>query len=290
MSNNVITLPQFDEMLAVYLEYGDIFNKGMSKFEQLCSEGIPISFDETDRIFQEHESTLIDGKYVQFGDKLRDVLGDIFEKHGLTDVWKDGKVYIRIGSDWDFQADRVYYMNCILGAPANRLTTTGKFNANELEKYLLRVYRVSSVNELTQEDCDAFIKLINNLVNEFKASLKSLEESAIAAREDVEKCVKDMVNICAKHMYGVYCELYDTTYFMVKCMVDMNAPIGNKSAKNVMSELCNGNFDEWYYGEISNGNSVVKLLDLHDYVKPLYQDALNDMISDLNVDGAEYEL
>lgn len=57
-----------------------------------------------------------------------------------------------------------------------------------------------------------------------------------------------------------------------------------------MSELCNGNFDEWYYGEISNGNSVVKLLDLHDYVKPLYQDALNDMIGDLNVDGAEYEL
>lgn len=61
MSNNVITLPQFDEMLAVYLEYGDIFNNGMIKFEQLCSDGIPIDFDETDRIFQEHESTLIDG-------------------------------------------------------------------------------------------------------------------------------------------------------------------------------------------------------------------------------------
>lgn len=93
MSNGVIILPQFDEMLAVYLEYGDMFNKGMSKFEQLCSDGIPISFDETDRIFQEHESTLIDGKYVQFGDKLRDVLGEILEKHGLTDVWRDGKVY-----------------------------------------------------------------------------------------------------------------------------------------------------------------------------------------------------
>lgn len=289
MSNGVITLPQFDEMLAVYLEYGDIFNKGMSKFEHLCSEGIPISFDETDRIFQEHESTLIDGKYIQFGDKLHDVLGEILEKHGLTDVWKDGKVYIRISSDWDFQADRVYYMNYILGAPANRLTTTGEFNSDELEKYLLRAHRVSSVNELTQEDCDAFIKLINNLINEFKASLKSLEESAVAAREDVEKCVKDIVNICAKHMYGVYCELYDTTYFMVKCMVDMNAPIGNKSAKDVMSELCNGNFDEWYYGEVENGNSVVKLLDLHDYVKPLYQDALNDMISDLNIGGLEYE-
>lgn len=289
MSNNVITLPQFDEMLAVYLEYGDIFNNGMIKFEQLCSDGIPIDFDETDRIFQEHESTLIDGKYIQFGDKLHDVLGEILEKHGLTDVWKDGKVYIRISSDWDFQADRVYYMNYILGAPANRLTTTSKFNSDELEKYLLRAYRVSSVNELTQEDCDAFIKLINNLINEFKASLKSLEESAIAANEDVKNCVKDMVNICAKHMYGVYCELYDTTYFMVKCMVDMNAPIGNKSAKDVMSELCNGNFDEWYYGEISNGNSVVKLLDLHDYVKPLYQDALNDMISDLNIGGLEYE-
>lgn len=290
MSNNVITLPQFDEMLAVYLEYGDIFNNGMIKFEQLCSDGIPIDFDETDRIFQEHESTLIDGKYIQFGDKLHDVLGEILEKHGLTDVWRDGKVYIRISSDWDFQADRVYYMNCILGAPANRLTTTGKFNSDELEKYLLRAYRVSSVNELTQDDCDAFIKLINNLINEFKASLKSLEESAVAARDDVEKCVKDMVNICAKHMYGVYCELYDTTYFMVKCMVDMNAPIGNKSAKDVMSALCNGNFDEWYYGEIAKGNSVVKLLDSHDYVKPLYQDTLNDMISDLNVDGVDYEL
>lgn len=290
MSNGVITLPQFDDMLAVYLEYGDIFNNGMRKFEQLCSEGIPISFDKTDRIFQEHESTLIDGKYIQFGDKLRDVLGEILEKHGLTDVWKDGKVYIRISSDWDFQEDRVYYMNCVLGTPANRLTTTGKFNSDELEKYLLHVYRVSSVDELTQEDCDAFIKLINNLINEFKASLKSLEESAVAAREDVEKCVKDIVNICAKHMYGVYCELYDTTCFMVKCMVDMNAPIGNKSARDVMSELCNGNFDEWYYGEIANGNSVVKLIDLHDYVKPLYQDALNDMISDLHVDGDYYEL
>ena len=87
-------------------------------------------------------------------------------------MWRDGKVYIRISSDWDFQEDRVYYMNCILGAPSNRLTTTGKFNSDELEKYLLRVYRVSNVNELTQEDCDAFIKLINNLINEFKASLK----------------------------------------------------------------------------------------------------------------------
>ena len=90
-------------------------------------------------------------------------------------------------------------------------------------------------------------------------------------------------------MYGVYCELYDTTYFMVKCMVDMNAPIGSKSAKEVMDELRNGNFDEWYYGEVENGNSVVKLLDLHDYVKPSYQDALNDMISDLNIGGLEYE-
>ena len=76
---------------------------------------------------------------------------------------------------------------------------------------------------------------------------------------------------------------------MVKCMVDMNAPIGSKSAKEVMDELRNGNFDEWYYGEVENGNSVVKLLDLHDYVKPLYQDALNDMISDLNIGGLEYE-
>lgn len=289
MSNEVIKLPQFDEMLALYLTYGDIFNKGMNKFEQLCSEGIPISFNETDRIFQEHESTLIDGKYVQFRDKLYDVLGEISERYGLTDTWKDDEVYLRISADWDFQVGRMYYLNCILGAPANRLTTNGKFNSDELEKYLLCVYRVSSVNELTQEDCNAFIKLINNLVNEFKASLKSLEESAIAARDDVEKCVKDMVNICAKHMYGVYCELYDTTYFMVKCMVDMNAPIGSKSATEVMDELRNGNFDEWYYGEVENGNSVVKLLDLHDYVKPLYQDALNDMISDLNIGGLEYE-
>ena len=290
MSNSTITLPQFDDMLAVYLEYGDIFNNGMEKFEQLCSEGIPISFDKTDRIFQEHESTLIDGNYVQFRDKVYDVLCEILENHGLTDTWKDGKVYLRVSSDWDFQEGRMYYMNCILGTPANRLTTTGKFNSDGLEKYLLRSYRVSNVNELTQQDCDEFFKLINNLVDELKASLKSLEESAIAAREDVEKCVKDIVNICAKHMYGVYCELYDTTYFMVKCMVDMNAPIGNKSARDVMSELCNGNFDEWYYSEIAKGNSVVKLLDLHDYMKPLYQDALNDMIGDLKVDGADYEL
>ena len=290
MSNGVITLPQFDEMLALYLTYGDMFNKGMIKFEQLCSDGIPIDFDETDRIFQEHESTLIDGKYIQFGDKLHDVLGEILEKHGLTDVWRDGKVYIRISSDWDFQEDRVYYMNCVLGAPANRLTSTGKFNSDELEKYLLHVYRVSSVDELTQEDCDAFIQLINNLINEFKASLKSLEESAVAARKDVEKCVKDIINICAKHMYRVYCELYDTTYFMVKCMVDMNVPIGNKSARDVMSELCNGNFDEWYYGEIENGKSVVKIIDLKDYATPIFQDLLNDMISDLHVDGADYEL
>ena len=33
MSNGVITLPQFDEMLALYLTYGDMFNKGMIKFE-----------------------------------------------------------------------------------------------------------------------------------------------------------------------------------------------------------------------------------------------------------------
>ena len=289
MSNNVIALPQFDEMLALYLTYGDIFNKGMNKFEQLCSKGIPISFNETDRIFQEHESTLIDGKYVQFRDKLYDVLGEIFERYGLTDTWKDDEVYLRISADWDFQVGRMYYLNCILGAPANRLTTTGNFNSNELVKYLLRSYRVSNVNDLTQKDCDDFIKLIGDLIDELKAGLKSLEESAMVARIDIEKCLKDMVNICAKHMYGVYCELYDTTYFIVKCMVDMNTPIGNKSARDVMSELCNGNFDEWYYSEIAKGNSVVKLLDLHDFVKPLYQDALDDMISDLNIGGLEYE-
>lgn len=289
MSNNEITLPQFDEMLAVYLEYGDIFNKGMSKFEQLCSEGIPISFDETDRIFQEHESALIDGKYVQFGDKVYDILSEILEKHGLTETLKDGDVYFRVSSDWDFQEGRAYYLNCILGAPANRLTNTSKFNVDELIKYLLQTYKVSSVNNLTLEDCDDFIKLMNTLIDELKSSLKALEKSAISARDDVEKCVKDIVNICAKHMYGVYCELYDTTYFIVKCMADTNAPIGNKSARDVMSELCNGNFDEWYYGEIAKGNSVVKLLDLHDFAKPLYQDALNDMISDLNIGGLEYE-
>lgn len=290
MNNGVITLPQFDEMLAVYLEYGDIFNNGMSKFEQLCSEGIPISFDETDRIFQEHESTLIDGKYEQFRYKMSDILEDVIGEQKLTQFYDNGKVYIRINKSLDFEDGHMYYLHYCLSRPWDTLSESGKFNSDELVKYLLRKYKVSNVNDLTQEDCDNFIKLINTLIDELKSHMELLEKSAVAAREDVEKCVKDIVNICAKHMYGVYCELYDTTYFMVKCMVDMNAPIGNKSAKDVMSELCNGNFDEWYYGEISNGNSVVKLLDLHDYVKPLYQDALNDMISDLNVDGADYEL
>ena len=31
MSNEVITLPQFDDMLAVYLEYGDIFQQWYEK-------------------------------------------------------------------------------------------------------------------------------------------------------------------------------------------------------------------------------------------------------------------
>ena len=290
MSNNTITLPQFDEMLSLYLTYGDIFSKGMSKFEQLCSEGIPISFDETERIFQEHESTLIDGKYEQFRYKMSDILEDVIGEHKLTQFYDNGKVYIRINKSLDFEDGRMYYLHYCLSRPWDTLSESGKFNSDELVKYLLRKYKVSSVNDLTQEDCDNFIKLINTLIDELKSHMELLEKSAIAAREDVEKCVKDIVNICAKHMYGVYCDLYDTTYFMVKCMVDMNAPIGNKSAKDVMSELCDGNFDEWYYGEIAKGNSVVKLLDLHDYVKPLYQDALNDMISDLHVDGADYEL
>ena len=289
MSDGAITLPQFDEMLAVYLEYGDIFNKGMSKFEQLCSEGIPISFDETERIFQEHESTLIDGKYEQFQYKMSDILEDVIGEHKLTQFCDDGKVYIRINKSLDFENGRMYYLHYCLSRPWDTITISGKFNSDELVKYLLRKYKVSNVNNLTQEDCDNFIKLINTLIDELKSHMELLEKSAIASREDVENCVKDMVNICAKHMYSVYCELYDTTYFMVKCIVDVNAPIGNKSARDVMTELCNGNFDEWYYGEISNGNSVVKLLDLHDYVKPLYQDALNEMISDLNIGGLEYE-
>ena len=55
MSNDAIVLPQFDEMLAVYSEYGDIFESGMNKIEQLLSIGYPISFDETSRIFHEKE-------------------------------------------------------------------------------------------------------------------------------------------------------------------------------------------------------------------------------------------
>lgn len=91
-------------------------------------------------------------------------------------------------------------------------------------------------------------------------------------------------------MHDVYYELYDKTYFVVSVLNDKNVPIGNKSAKEVMSELRNGNFDEWYYSEIENGKSVVKIIDLKDYVTPIFQDVLNDMISDLHSDEDYYEL
>lgn len=109
-------------------------------------------------------------------------------------------------------------------------------------------------------------------------------------QSDIKETIDGIVSICAKCMHNVYYELYDKTYFVVSALNDKNVPIGNKSAKEVMSELRNGNFDEWYYGEIENGKSVVKIIDLKDYVTPIFQDVLNDMISDLHSDEDYYEL
>ena len=290
MSNGVITLPQFDDMLDVYLEYGDIFNNGMRKFEQLCSEGIPISFDETSRIFHEKECSEVDYEYNQFPNKLYDGIDSVIMKDGLCQTWKDGKVYLRIGNDWDFNEGRIYYLKYFLGKPYDVLSTTGKFNADELVKYLLVKFGVSDVNELSPEDCDKFIKMMHVRIDELKAKLKLLEENVQSTQIDIEQTINDVVSICAKFMYDVYYELYDKTYFVVSALNDKNVPIGSKSAKEVMDELRNGNFDEWYYGEIENGKSVVKIIDLKDYATPIFQDLLNDMISDLHVDGADYEL
>ena len=290
MSNGVITLPQFDEMLAVYLEYGDIFESGMNKIEQLLSVGYPISFDETSRIFHEKECSEVDYEYNQFPNKLYDDIDDAIMKGGLRQTWKDGKVYLRIGNDWDFNEGRIYYLKYFLGKPYDVLSTTGKFNVDELVKYLLVKFGVSDVNELSPEDCDKFIKMMHTRIDELKAKLKQLEENLQYTQRDVEQITNDIVSICAKYMHDIYYELYDKTYFIVSALNDKNVPIGNKSAKEVMDELRNGNFDEWYYGEIENGNSVVKIIDLKDYVTPIFQDVLNDMISDLNVDGANYEL
>ena len=290
MSNNVIALPQFDEMLAVYLEYGDIFESGMNKIEQLLSVGYPISFDETSRIFHEKECSEVDYEYSQFPNKLYDGIDNVIMKDGLRQTWKDGKVYLRIGNDWDFNEGRKYYLKYYLGKPYDVLSMTGKFNADDLVKYLLVKFGVSDVNELSLEDCDKFIKMMHTRIDELKSRLKLLEENVQSIQLDIEKTINDMVSICAKCMYNVYCELYDKTYFVVSALNDINVPIGNKSAKEVMSELRNGNFDEWYYGEIENGNSVVKIIDLKDYVTPIFQDSLNDMISDLHVDGDYYEL
>lgn len=160
MSNNVITLPQFDEMLAVYLEYGDIFESGMNKIEQLLSIGYPISFDETSRIFHEKECPEVDYEYNQFPNKLYDGIDSVIIKDGLSRTWKDGKVYLRIGKDWDFNEGRKYYLKYFLGKPYDVLSTTGRFNADELVKYLLVKFGVSDVNELSQEDCDKFIKMM----------------------------------------------------------------------------------------------------------------------------------
>lgn len=290
MSNNVIALPQFDEMLAVYLEYGDIFESGMNKIEQLLSVGYPISFDETSRIFHEKECSEVDYEYNQFPNKLYDGIDDVIMKNGLRQTWKDGKVYLRIGKDWDFNEGRKYYLKYFLGKPYDVLSTTGKFNADELVKYLLVKFGVSDVNELSPEDCDKFIKMMHTRIDELKIRLKQLEENVQSTQHDIEQTINDIVSICAKCMHNVYYELYDKTYFVVSALNDKNVPIGNKSAKEVMSELRNGNFDEWYYGEIENGKSVVKIIDLKDYVTPIFQDVLNDMISDLHSDGDYYEL
>ena len=289
MSNNTIRLPQFDEMLAVYLEYGDIFESGMNKIEQLLSVGFPISFDETSRIFHEKECSEVDYEYNQFPNKLYDGIDNVIAKDGLRQTWKYGKVYLRIGDDWDFSEGRIYCLKYFLGKPYDVLSTTGKFNADELVKYLLVKFGVSDVNELSPEDCDKFIKMMHTRIDELKAKLKQLEENVQFTQRDIEQTINNIVSICAKCMHDVYYELYDKTYFVVSSLNDINVPIGNKSAKEVMSELRNGNFDEWYYGEIENGNSVVKIIDLKDYVTPIFQDSLNDMIGDLNVGGLEYE-
>ena len=290
MSNNTITLPQFDEMLAVYSEYDDIFESGMNKIEQLLSNGYSISFDETSRIFHEKECSEVDYEYNQFPNKLYDYIDDVIIKGVLRQTRKDGKVYLRIGKDWDFNEGRIYYLKYGLGKPYDVLSSTGKFNADELVKYLLVKFGVSDVNELSPEDCDKFIKMMHVRIDELKAKLKLLEENVKSTQIDIEKTINDMVSICAKCMRNVYYELYDKTYFVVSALNDKNVPIGNKSAKEVMSELRNGNFDEWYYGEIENGKSVVKIIDLKDYATPIFQDLLNDMISDLHVDGEYYEL
>ena len=290
MSNNVIALPQFDEMLAVYLEYGDIFESGMNKIEQLLSLGYPISFDETGRIFHEKECSEVDYEYNQFPNKLYDGIDSVIMKDGLRQTWKDGKVYLRLGNDWDFNEGRIYYLKYFLGKPYDVLSTTGKFNADELVKYLLVKFGVSDVNKLSLEDCDKFIKMMHIRIDELKAKLKLLEENVQSIQNDIDKTINDIVSICAKCMHDVYYELYDKTYFVVSALNDKNVPIGSKSAKEVMDELRNGNFDEWYYGEIENGKSVVKIIDLKDYVTPIFQDVLNDMISDLHSDEDYYEL
>lgn len=289
MSNNVITLPQFDEMLAVYLEYGNIFESGMNKIEQLLSIGYPISFDETSRIFHEKECPEVDYEYNQFPNKLYDGIDSVIMKDGLRQTWKDGKVYLRIGNDWDFNEGRKYYLKYFLGKPYDVLSTTGKFNVDDLVKYLLVKFGVSDVNELSPEDCDKFIKMMYTRIDELKAKLKLLEENVQSIQNDIDKTINDIVSICAKCMHDVYYELYDKTYFVVSALNDKNVPIGSKSAKEVMDELRNGNFDEWYYGEIENGKSVVKIIDLKDYVTPIFQDVLNDMIGDLHSDEDYYE-
>lgn len=290
MSINTITLPQFDEMLAVYSEYGDIFESGMNKIERLLSKGYPISFDETSRIFHEKECSEVDYEYNQFPNKLYDGIDDVIMKNGLRQTWKDVKVYLRIGNDWDFNEGRKYYLKYFLGKPYDMLSTTGKFNVDDLVKYLLVKFGVSDVNELSPEDCDKFIKMMYTRIDELKTRLKQLEENVQSIQNDIDKIINDVVSICAKCMHDVYYELYDKTYFVVSVLNDKNVPIGNKSAKEVMSELRNGNFDEWYYSEIENGKSVVKIIDLKDYVTPIFQDVLNDMISDLHSDEDYYEL
>lgn len=290
MSNNVIALQQFDDMLAVYLEYGDIFESGMNKIEQLLSVGYPISFDETSRIFHEKECSEVDYEYSQFPNKLYDGIDNVIVKDGLRQTWKDGKVYLRIGNDWDFNEGRKYYLKYFLGKPYDVLSMTGKFNTDELVRYLLVKFGVSDVNELSPEDCDKFIKMMHTRIDELKSELKLLEENVQSIQNDIEKTINDVVSICAKCMHNVYYELYDKTYFVVSALNDKNVQIGSKSAKEVMDELRNGNFDEWYYGEVESGNSVVKIIDLKDYATPIFQDVLNDMISDLRSDGDYYEL
>ncbi len=289
MSNGAITLPQFDEMLSAYSEYGDIFESGMNKIEQLLLVGYPINFDETGRIFHEKECSEVDYEYNQFPNKLYDGIDNVIVKDGLRQTWNDGKVYLRIGNDWDFNEGRKYYLKYFLGKPYDVLSTTGKFNSDELVKYLLVKFGVSDVNELSPEDCDKFIKMMHTRIDELKSRLKLLEENVQSIQLDIEKTINDVVSICAKCMHDVYSELYDKTYFVVSTLNDKNVPIGNKNTREVMSELRNGNFDEWYYGEIENGKSVVKIIDLKDYVTPIFQDVLNDMISDLNIGGLEYE-